>query len=286
MTAISTRLGIDVEGGTPSSSITTPSFRRPDSNLQPHPPQHPSDDGAVAPVFVIRDLATEMGVESPGATRSAQSAPTAHGPDLIDEGLMSIQEAFAMFKMSASPSFIDAFLVSMRADMSMTRFHEHYGRWVSFDGLSSSEALFKNVRRSPLLLSSCCLIAVRHTSQDKASRLAPELFDRSKSLLSTALLSSPQTVEFFQAALVLSMWSTTVGQVPLSIDSWLVSGFAIQHCLSSDLFAPVLDERSSPSTKRELELLGLWNHLCLVHLQYVLEGRLLQDDKNTDPCSP
>jgi hypothetical protein len=84
--------------------------------------------------------------------------------------------------------------------------------------------------------------------------------------LSGALLSTPQSFDFFQAAVILSMWSTTVGQVPLSIDSWLLSGFAIQHCISSDIFSDVVS--GAPGvTKRGMAALKLWNHLCLVHLQ-------------------
>ncbi len=146
------------------------------------------------------------------------------------------------------------------------RFNEHYGRWVFFDTYSSREHLLQEVRKSSILLSACCLIAVRHTESDLAFRLAPELFEKSKSLLSVALLSTPQTLDFFQATLILSMWSTTVGQVPVSIDSWLLSGFAIQHCISSDLFSGVLDE-GLKSSKHDLKPLKLWNHLCLVHLQ-------------------
>lgn len=68
---------------------------------------------------------------------------------------------------------------------------------------------------------------------------------------------------------MLSMWSTTVGQVPLSIDSWLLSGFSLQHSQSSPLFDPV--NNAGPTTqlsKTTLDDWCLWNHLCLVHLHY------------------
>jgi hypothetical protein len=147
-------------------------------------------------------------------------------------------------------------------------FREHYGRWVAFDETKPLETLLSTIRKSPLLLCACCLIAVRHTTQEAAAKVAPQLFDRARSQLSTALLVSPQPIEFFQAALVLCMWSTTVGQVPLSIDSWLLSGFAIQHCLSSDLFDSTTSKGRFLSTnKLNLDNWCLWNHLCLVHLQ-------------------
>lgn len=149
------------------------------------------------------------------------------------------------------------------------RFYDHYGRWVYFSPKSSSGSLLGEVRKSPLLLCACFLIAIRHTSQEAASRLAPQLFKEASALLSMALLVVPQSIDFFQSALIMSQWSTTIGQIPLSIDSWLLSGFALQHCHSTDLFEHIL-KRSEPSsmTRLELDRWCIWNHLCLVHLQY------------------
>jgi hypothetical protein len=137
-----------------------------------------------------------------------------------------------------------------------------------FSETISPDALLAEVRVSPLLLCACCLIAVRHTTQESASNLAPRLFQEAKALLTGSLLDVPQSKEFFQAAILLSMWSTTIGQTPLSIDSWLLSGFALQHSLASDVFAPVTSENLSVSLNRsELDSWCIWNHLCLVHLQ-------------------
>ena len=148
------------------------------------------------------------------------------------------------------------------------RFQEHYGRWVSFSATIPLNTLVVEMRKSPLLLCACCLIAVRHTTQESASVLAPQLFQDAKTLLSASLLDVPQSIEFFQAALVLSMWSTTIGQTPLSIDSWLLSGFALQHSLASDIWGPIANAKNSTVlSKNELDRWCIWNHLCLVHLQ-------------------
>jgi hypothetical protein len=112
------------------------------------------------------------------------------------------------------------------------------------------------------------LIAVRHTTQDLADRLAPKLFEESKRLITGSLLEVPQTVEFFQAALILSFWSTTIGQVPLSIDSWLLTGYAIQQALVSPYFAEVMRPGAHSSTESTApDAWCLWNHLCVAHLQ-------------------
>ena len=135
--------------------------------------------------------------------------------------------------------------------------------------MPGSEVLLAETRASPLLLCACCLIAIRHTTQESASKLAPRFFEEAKSLLSASLLVVPQTVDFFQAALVLSMWSNTIGQVPMSIDSWLVSGFALQQALAAaEVFGPLLVAgHSNGMHKLDLDRMCIYNHLCLVHLQ-------------------
>lgn len=147
-------------------------------------------------------------------------------------------------------------------------FHTHYGRWTRFPEDITVKELLPIVRKSPLLICSIFLIAVRHTTQDLADQLAPKLFEESKRLITASLLEVPQTIEFFQAVLILSFWSTTVGQVPLSIDSWLLTGYAIQQALASPCFAEVMRSSSyQPTDNVVFDAWCLWNHLCVVHLQ-------------------
>jgi hypothetical protein len=143
---------------------------------------------------------------------------------------------------------------------------------VSLDGsLHIEEILLPKLCNSNLLLSAICLIAIRHTRLDLATRIAPVLFKSVKSDLATTLFKTPQELEYFQATLILCMWSTSAGQTPLSLDSWLLSGFAIQHAFSSDIFKPVAGagsrNRPPQSDKRLYKLWSIWNHICLVHLQ-------------------
>ena len=129
------------------------------------------------------------------------------------------------------------------------------------------------MRRSPLLLSSVFLIAVRHTNHELADRLAPKLFQEAKRLVASSLLDAPQPIEFFQAVLVLSLWSTTIGQVPLSVDSWLLTGYALQQGFASPIFEEVLRLELSPpnaNAQTNVDNWCLWNHLCVAHLQYVV----------------
>lgn len=102
----------------------------------------------------------------------------------------------------------------------------------------------------------------------------PRLFEESKRLVTAALLVAPQTIEFFQAALVLSLWSTTIGRVPLSIDSWLLTGYALQQALASPVFHTVLRKGATARLGGEnLDVWCIWNHLCLAHLQYCVGMR-------------
>ncbi|KAK9415739.1 hypothetical protein SUNI508_10217 [Seiridium unicorne] len=201
-----------------------------------------------APVLLIRDAATNAGVALPKqdfAQLNCQGDP-------ISTGLIS-------------PSLAHSLLAL---------FHLNYGRWVRFPEGISTETLLLRVRKSPLLLCSIFLIAVRHTNQNSAAILAPKLFHESKRLIAISLLEVPQTIEFFQAVLILSLWSTTVGQVPLSIDSWLLTGYAIQQALASPHFAATLREGDSfPVNGPQLDTWFIWNHICVAHLQYCIGTR-------------
>ncbi|KAF2791830.1 hypothetical protein K505DRAFT_418841 [Melanomma pulvis-pyrius CBS 109.77] len=218
---------------------------------------------APAPLFVLRDVTTQSGFRP--ADRTATNTPSRGlSDDIILKGLISEQDALTLLSL----------------------FKDHYGRWVSFNPLTATSVLLEDVRKSPLLLSACCLIAVRHTQQGFATQLAPLLFKEAKTLLSVAMLNVPQPVEFFQASLVLGMWSTTIGQIPLSIDSWLLSGFALQHSIASGIFHSSGEVSRMPQDKRELDRLCIWNHLCLVHLHYCVGTRrnAVIDRKDVNKC--
>ncbi|KAJ6088436.1 hypothetical protein N7486_009697 [Penicillium sp. IBT 16267x] len=196
-------------------------------------------ESSAAPIMVIRDLATDTGPKPAPDTRSLETVLD----DLISPDL---------------------------AVTLITIFVEHYGRWILYDPEGDLAAFLPRVKRSPLLFCACCLIAVRHTSEQLAAGLAPKLYEYARSSISSTLLVAPQSIEFFQATLILCMWSTTVGQVPLSIDSWLLSGFALQHSQSSPLFAAVTSQSQPPirMDEKTLDRWCLWNHVCLAHLHY------------------
>lgn len=195
-----------------------------------------------APLLVIRDAASES---------STSLYPRWGTANIIEKGIVSADEVKQLLSI----------------------FHNHYRRWIALreSGQSSSDL---NITISPLLLCACCLIAVRHWSSERARHIVDALFAEAKSLLGQQVLQAPQPLAFFQAVLVLSLWSTTIGQTPLSIDAWLVTGFAVQHASASDVFC---ESRYSSSLDSEFEStvgkLLLWNRLCLAHLHACISMR-------------
>ncbi|KAF2636671.1 hypothetical protein P280DRAFT_552840 [Massarina eburnea CBS 473.64] len=257
----------DVESNMPLHSDATPAKSAPalaqdDEHIHPDLEIHNNEE-TTAPLFVLRDATTQSGFRA--ADRTTTNTPLRGlSDDIIFKGLLSEQDAISLLAI----------------------FQENYGQWVSFNPVTPTIRLLEDVRKSPLLLAACCLIAVRHTSQEQVARLAPKLFSEAKSLMSVAMLNVPQPIEFFQASLVLSLWSTTIGQIPLGIDSWLLSGFALQHSVASGLFVTSVNGRRTVLDKQELDNLCIWNHLCLVHLHYCVGTRrkavLIQQD--VDRC--
>lgn len=190
-----------------------------------------SDD---APLLVIRDAARDTQTPAPPPPlRPAQ-------PNIIDKRLVTKEEA--------------AYLLHL--------FRSYYERWIAFGEPEDGDSQVNTY--SPLLLCACCLIAVRHSTSHKARETAAVLFDEAKALLSEALLQTPQQLDFFRAVLVLSLWSTTVGQQPLSIDSWLITGFAIQHGSAGAIFR---------GPRLPVGKALLWTRLCLAHLHSCITMR-------------
>lgn len=155
----------------------------------------------------------------------------------------------------------------------LSLFRANYRRWIALREQDQNGSDL-GLEYSPLLLCACCLIAVRHWTTERAKNTAPLLFDEAKVLLSQQLLQASQPLSFFQGILVLSLWSTTVGQKPLSIDSWLITGYAIQHANASNVF-----EESKFSSSLDSEFgstigkLLLWNRICLAHLHACVSMR-------------
>ncbi|KPI35775.1 putative transcriptional regulatory protein [Cyphellophora attinorum] len=216
-----------------------------DAGDSKYPSRRPSSPPAdSAPVFMIRDAATGIGLESPSATQ----ATPAHSHGVLELAGISRQDALSMVSM----------------------FAYHYGRWVRFDESANPEHLLADLQNTPLLLCSVLLIAVRHISSTSATTSASVLLNEAQSLLASSLLGVAADLSFFRSALILSLWSTTVGQAPLTMDGWLLTAYALQQASVSSVFGSFTRKAPTYLDGDELDAWYIWNHLCLAHLQYCI----------------
>lgn len=222
------------------------------------------DEQPPAPVVLLRDVAEEVG-GSPTNQRIARPESNPRAKDLIDKNIVSHDRALILISI----------------------FQEHYGRWVALDPEDPIDQVLSRLRKSPLLLCASCLIAVRHMDVAMAAVLADPLFVEAKRLISEAVLAVPQGFDFFKAAVILSFWSTTIGTTPLSLDSWLLSGIALQQCIASNFPTPTRHAAGTQTKSGQtLARRCVWNHLCLSHLHYCVGTRRKSsiDRQQIDEC--
>jgi hypothetical protein len=105
-----------------------------------------STDESPAPLFVLRNATTDAecpynaDVELSDVDRIAINTPSQSASgDIITKKILSPEQAFALLAL----------------------FQTHYARWVTFDHEMPTVVLLDKVRKLPLLLAACCLIAVR-----------------------------------------------------------------------------------------------------------------------------
>jgi hypothetical protein len=80
-----------------------------------------------------------------------------------------------------------------------------------------------------------------------------------------------------------------MARTPLNVDSWLLSGFALQHSTATALFNPSRINNGvgcMGCSDSGLARLCVWNHICLVHLHYCVatRRRAVIDRKDIDRC--
>lgn len=156
-------------------------------------------------------------------------------------------------------------ITKSEANVLLTTFQLYYARWI---GLEETERITTESIRSPLLLCVCCLIV------DSTSPTAHDLFHEAKGMLGESSLHVQSSIEFFQAVIILALWSTSLGQRLLSIDSWMITGVALQQTEVSHAFKSItavqVDGGHDMSRRH---MLAVWNHLCLAHLHACVSMR-------------
>ncbi|CEP61119.1 Zn(II)2Cys6 transcription factor domain-containing protein LALA0_S02e07140g [Lachancea lanzarotensis] len=195
----------------------------------------------------------------------------------------------------------------------MESFRQGYGKWCSFPELMDSGDLVKALRsrNASLLLTAVCVLALRYTIQhhDLKTRIYKTLLQKLKDDLDFNLRAVPQTVEFIQAMVLLSLYANSFSSDIMTFDAWYLSGIGLQHYLTLTVTSgdykddtglnqasnvevhsaldedDFMDSDLSPTFKR-LQLFRLWNHLCLAHIaNCVFSGRMcIIDGVRADLC--
>ncbi|KAL2710277.1 GAL4 superfamily protein [Kluyveromyces marxianus] len=204
--------------------------------------------------------------------------------------------------------------------MLMQSFRNRYSDWCSFPKSASTEKLVSNIRSKncTLLLTVACTLALRYTDDyhDLKTRCYKNLLLKLRSDLESSLCYVPQTKEFLQAIVILSLYASSFSSDFLCVDAWYLSGLGTQHLLTTGVAGSLLNRKKGGNDVlasamnlldpvmqsnfgnmnnsvfeeteqfEQLSTCRLWNHLCLCHLNCcIASGRMCTiDDRRLDMC--
>lgn len=118
-------------------------------------------------------------------------------------------------------------------------FRDRYGAWCSFSASLSTEQLVSDIRSkdSSLLVTTTCVLALRYTEDhhDLKTRVYKNLLYKLKSDLELALKIMPQSTEFLQAIVILSLYASSFSSDIMSLDAWYISGIGLQQYLTANV---------------------------------------------------
>lgn len=146
----------------------------------------------------------------------------------------------------------------------MQDFRDRYGAWCSFPETISTDKLVNNIRSRgcSLLLTVSCVLALRYTTKhyDMKTRIYKNLLYKLKSDLETSLKTIPQSIEFVQAIVILSIYASSFSSDILAVDAWYISGIGLQQYLTrsvADTLTTYRDRDTSPSSELDDLLFGI-----------------------------
>lgn len=176
-------------------------------------------------------------------------------------------------------------------------FRQHYGAWCSLPADQPIDDLVEVIRSNngSLLLTTTCVLALRYTDRyhDLKTRVYKNLLYKLKSDLQLSLKFMPQTTEFLQAIVILSLYSSSFSSDIMSLDAWYLSGIGLQQYITKNIQESLQTAlgrgnyfEDESSEIRAFTSLRIWNHLCLVHLTHcVFSGRMcVVDEIRLDLC--
>ncbi|CDK27541.1 unnamed protein product [Kuraishia capsulata CBS 1993] len=164
-----------------------------------------------------------------------------------------------------------------QASTLLQHFRDRYGRWVSFPEKFTTEMIMKKLRaRCPLLLTVACTLALKYSDPYLKKQVYQLLLHTLQIDLNACMLQIPQSLEFLQALVILSIYGLSFSSESFTIDAWYLSGCALQHFITKDSLGTLLVNRDEGVDEEfhKLTTYRVWNHLSLVHLVYcILSGR-------------
>ncbi|OIW35714.1 hypothetical protein CONLIGDRAFT_690403 [Coniochaeta ligniaria NRRL 30616] len=229
-------LQVAPRGASPLTSLHLSRHRRESTPVTRHS-NGQSLSGVTRPVLLVRNLQTQF-----------------FGPkrDFSDEQL-------------AVGSVVSAGIISPSLAQSLVRIWiKHNGLWIS---VASVQDIPPDIeQRHPLLFSTVCLLAARHVPR-VAKETVHDMYMRVRRLASSVVFKAPYLdYEDLQALTLLSMFTPTI-QTAMPIDSWMVSGIALNHAtLAFGFTSP--EPVPADGTEEQLRRLRILNALCLTNIQF------------------
>ncbi|RCK62665.1 Transcriptional activator of proteases prtT [Candida viswanathii] len=174
----------------------------------------------------------------------------------------------------------------------ISNFRRNYGRWVSFPSSIPTENLINLMQaRSSLLLTSCCLVALRYQTFEDSLEKALKYYMLVQQLMKdlntsfvkyTSIGSMLGQVEFLQAITIISIYLVSISKLESSIklDPWLLSNIGLSTFITKTAlgeFKEVDDERIRIHRQDydKVMIMRIYNHLCLAHIvNSIFSGRI------------
>lgn len=229
---------------------------------RPEQPRSPSADSA----GLQNGNDDEQATSSAAADRNTTSAPV----NLI-RNRFSALSGLARLARNSKDVVELGFLSERQALTLQELFFQRVGPWI---GVSTWNAISeaRDVRRiSPLLFAAICLQGGRLDPTFCNSAQHDQLYEHVRTLTGRELLISPLPLESVCALLILAMWSTSPKEKAEYIDSWLMSGYAVQQAKLSINFTSLLKNLNEGKADHiDQRRLRLWNIICLCHLQFAV----------------
>lgn len=150
-------------------------------------------------------------------------------------------------------------------------FKSNYNHWISLPDAEPEELANFLLEQCPLLVTTCCCIALRLGSSELWQTTYPSLVRYLTYELAQTLVSLPQTIECLQALTILAKYADALSYGNFVFDTWYISGIGIQH----------LQTVASINNQFSYIHMRLWNHLVLAHVSSAnISGRAVVVGEN------